>query len=161
MKKSDYHFSFDIYDAAEELEAADSSLLKEARQLCGTAYAPYSDFHVGAVAILTNGQIVRGVNQENASYPVGICAEQVLLGAAGTMFPGIPIDTIAISYQNNKGDSKDPISPCGICRQSLQEFEARVGRPIRLVLGGQTGKVIVIEKASWLLPLGFSASAFE
>ncbi|WEK34393.1 MAG: cytidine deaminase [Candidatus Pseudobacter hemicellulosilyticus] len=157
MKKNDYHFSYEIYTGAEELNSADSSLLEEARRICEKAYAPYSQFKVGAVALLANGQLVRGTNQENASYPAGTCAEHSLLATAGTLFPGLPIDAMAISYHSGHGESNQPCSPCGICRQALHEFELRVGRPIRLILGGLTGPVIVVDKASQLLPLGFTA----
>ena len=87
------------------------------------AYAPYSNFHVGAVAKLENGEIVAGTNQENASYPVGICAERVLLGSAATLHPDVAIESIAISYNSEKVKSDHPISPCGMCRQSLLEYE--------------------------------------
>ena len=90
---------------------------------------------------MTNGQIVTGANQENASFPAGLCAERVLLAAASSLYPGMPIDTLAVSYDNEQGPSDRPISPCGICRQSLQEFEQSTGRPVRLIMGGQDGKI--------------------
>jgi cytidine deaminase len=110
------------------------------------------------VARLANGEIVAGSNQENASYPAGICAERVLLSTASSMYPNIPIDTIAISYQQVEGRSDHPVAPCGICRQSLQEFEGRVKQPVRLILAGMEGKIFVIPKASSLLPLAFTQS---
>src|SRR5260370_1184112 len=81
----------------------------------------------GSTARLVNGELITGTNQENASYPVGICAERTLLSVAGALFPGVAIDTLAVSYDNEQGSSDRPISPCGICRQSLQEFEQRTG----------------------------------
>jgi cytidine deaminase len=157
MNKEDYHFSYAVYDSVEDLNEQDAWLLNEAREVTATAYAPYSNFNVGAVAKLANGEIVAGTNQENASYPVGICAERVLLAAAATLYPDIAVDTIAISYDNTRGASNRPISPCGMCRQSLVEYEERVKQPIRLILGGLDGKVIIIEKASALLPLSFGS----
>ena len=121
------------------------------------AYAPYSNFLVGAVAILKNGETVTGTNQENASYPAGICAERVLLCAAASRYPGIGIETIAIAYNNLKGKSEHPVSPCGICRQSLTEFQHRTKLPIRIILSGMEGEVQVIENAGYLLPLVFSS----
>jgi cytidine deaminase len=98
-----------------------------------------------------------GTNQENASYPAGICAERTLMSVASTLFPNVAIQTIAISYDNLKGKSDHPISPCGICRQSLVEFQQRTNHPIRIILGGMEGKVQVIENAANLLPFSFSA----
>jgi cytidine deaminase len=98
MRKERQDFSYDVYDSIEELPAQDASLLKKAQEVTSNAYAPYSHFHVGAAAQLHNGQIVTGSNQENASYPVGICAERVLLSSASSQFPNVPINMIAISY---------------------------------------------------------------
>lgn len=158
MKSENYQFSYTVYDSIDELDPQDAWLLNEAREVSQYAYAPYSNFLVGAVAKLANGEIVAGSNQENASYPAGICAERVLLSTAASMYPGIPVDTIAISYQQSNGLSDHPVAPCGICRQSLQEFETRVKQPIRLILAGMEGKIFIIEKASALLPLAFTQS---
>ena len=131
------------------------------KQLQKKAYAPYSHFNVGAAALLTDGKIVTGTNQENASYPVGICAERVLLSAVASQYNNAAIETIAISYNNLNGASKHPISPCGICRQSLAEYEERTRQPIRLILSGLEGEVYVIEKAQYLLPLSFNADDMQ
>lgn len=157
MRKREFQLTYEEYASDAELEAGDMDLLSRARGTTGNAYAPYSHFRVGAAARLNNGAIVTGTNQENASFPVGICAERVLLSAAASLYPGIPIASIAISYFNEKGPADRPISPCGICRQSLQESEARTGQPIRLILSGQTGPVYVIPRSGSLLPLGFVA----
>ena len=105
---------------------------------------------------MANGEIVAGSNQENASFPVGLCAERVLLASASSLYPKVPISVIAISYNSEQGKSDHPVAPCGICRQSLQEFEGRLKHPIRLILGGMEGKVFIIPKASTLLPLAFT-----
>jgi cytidine deaminase len=157
MNKEEYRFLYEVYDSVADLNEQDAWLLNEAREVTGAAYAPYSNFNVGAVAKLVNGEIVAGTNQENASYPVGICAERVLLASAASLYPNIAIDTIAISYDNTRGVSNHPISPCGMCRQSLVEYEERVKQPIRLILSGLDGKVIVVEKANALLPLSFGS----
>ena len=157
MNKTSYSFSYEVYDSIDDLNKEDAWLLQHAKEISKTAYAPYSHFQVGAAARLINGEIVKGTNQENASYPVGICAERVLLSAAATLHPQVPIESIAISYRSSLVKSDHPISPCGICRQSLQEYEQRVHHPIRLILGGMNGKIIIIEKASSLLPLSFAS----
>jgi cytidine deaminase len=158
MKETKFEFQYQVYDDISELNESDARLLMKARSVTSEAYAPYSNFHVGAVAMLTNKETITGTNQENAAFPVGICAERSLLATAASLFPGQPIDTIAVSYhnKNNNTESDSPISPCGMCRQSLQEYEVRVKRPIRLILGGQTGKIIIINSASQLLPFAFN-----
>jgi len=157
MKEKKFEFSFDVYDSIEELNANDKQLLIEARNVTDQAYAPYSNFHVGAAARLSNNKIVTGTNQENASYPIGICAERVLLSAVSSLYSGVPIEAMAVSYQSKKVKSDHPISPCGMCRQALQEFEGRTSTRIRLILGGLEGKVYVIRSASQLLPLAFTS----
>jgi len=156
MDKKEYSFTFEVYNSIDALKEDDAQLMREAQKITEHAYAPYSRFRVGAVAILSNGQKLTGTNQENASFPVGICAERVLLSAASSVFPGIPIEIIAISYRDDHNSSDHPISPCGICRQSLVEYEIRMKKPIRLLLGGLTGKVYVIPEANALLPLAFT-----
>jgi len=157
MKTEAFTFDFKIYDSIDELNKEDADLLTEAREVTKFAYAPYSNFRVGANAKLINGERVSGTNQENASFPAGICAERTLLSTASSLFPGIGIETIAISYDNTKGKSDRPISPCGICRQSFVEFQQRTKHPIRIILSGLAGKVQVIENAANLLPFGFSS----
>lgn len=160
MARIEQPFSFEEFDSIEHLQQQDQVLLEKAREITEDAYAPYSGFLVGAAARMNNLDIITGTNQENASYPVGICAERTLLAAAGTVYPDTPIVAMAISYHNTRLENMShfPISPCGMCRQALHEFEERTGQPMRLILSGQEGKVWVIEKASLLLPLAFSGS---
>ena len=157
MKESKFEFNYKVYDDISELPEEHQWLLNEAREVTANAYAPYSKFQVGAIARLANGHIVAGSNQENASFPVGLCAERVLLASASSLFPRVPIETIAVSYKSEHQKSDHPISPCGICRQSLQEFESRVSHPVQLILGGMEGPVYVIDSASRLLPLAFTS----
>jgi len=157
MNKETYQFTYEVYNSIEDLTEEEAWLLKEAREVTQHAYAPYSHFQVGAVAKMANGEIVAGSNQENASFPVGLCAERVLLASAASIFPKVPVSVIAISYNNENGKSDHPVAPCGICRQSLQEFEERLRHPIKLILGGMTGKVFVIPNATSLLPLAFTS----
>jgi cytidine deaminase len=156
MNNLKINFEYELYESADELSMSDASLLKEARDFTQTAYAPYSHFNVSAVARLANGEIIKGSNQENASYPVGICAERSLLSVAGSLYPGMAIDTLVVSYEGEGNSNDSPIAPCGMCRQALLEFENRTGHPMRVILSGKTGKVFVIKSASTLLPLSFS-----
>lgn len=157
MKESKFEFNYNVFESIDELPDEQRWLLNEAREITAQAYAPYSNFQVGAIARLANGEIVAGSNQENASFPVGLCAERVLLASVSSLFPKVPIETIAISHKSDNVKSDHPISPCGICRQSLQEYEMRVDHPIQLILGGMTGPVYVIDSASRLLPLAFTS----
>jgi cytidine deaminase len=83
------------------------------------------------------------------------------MSTASSLFPGEGIKVMAISYNNLNGRSDRPVSPCGICRQSLVEFAERTHTPIRIILSGMEGEVQVIENANSLLPLVFSASDIE
>jgi cytidine deaminase len=158
MKENRFEFQYEVYNDISELKKEDADLLTNARATTKHAYAPYSNFFVGAVARLSNDETVAGTNQENASYPVGICAERVLLGNAATLHPGIGIDTIAISYDSREVNSDHPISPCGMCRQALLEYETRTGAPIRLLLAGQQGKIYIVKTVRFLLPFAFDSS---
>src|SRR5687768_9041072 len=126
MKEKKFEFEYEVYDDIDNLTEEDAWLLREARAVTEQAYAPYSKFHVGAIAMLENGKVVAGTNQENASYPVGICAERVLLGSVATLHPNVAVKSIAISYNSEEGKSDHPISPCGMCRQTLLEYETRM-----------------------------------
>lgn len=157
IEKKNEFFYIEYLDV-DELNEADRALMNMAREATKNAYAPYSKFKVGAAGKFITGQFITGTNQENASYPVGICAERVLLCAASSLYPDLGIETIAISYHNLDGESNIPVSPCGICRQTLTEFEIRTHQPIRILLSGMVGKVIEIKSATHLLPLSFSGS---
>lgn len=156
MEHQKISIEFDVYESIGQLTETDADLLREAIKATDIAYAPYSRFHVGAAALLVNGKKISGSNQENASYPVGLCAERVLLSAASSVYPGIAIETMAITYRTEEGKSNRPISPCGVCRQTLVEYETHLKQPIRLILGGMEGKIWIIPQASSLLPFGFS-----
>lgn len=156
MKSNEFRIFYESYQDITELSETDSSLLLQARLATEMAYAPYSEFKVGAVALMSNGLNVSGANQENASYPAGICAERVLLSAVSSIYPGQSIKTIAISYIGKGKKSNRPVAPCGICRQSLIEFEQRFKEPIRLILAGMEGEIFVFDTIKSLLPLEFS-----
>lgn len=156
MKERKFQFSYKILKDIGELNENDAALLQQARKVTKKAYAPYSRFNVACAAKLENGRTVIGTNQENASYPVGICAERALLATVGTQYTDEPIETLAISYHALDGESNHPISPCGMCRQALTEYEKRTGKPIRLILSGMEGDIYIVKSAKDLLPLAFS-----
>ncbi|UYQ91338.1 hypothetical protein MKQ68_14690 [Chitinophaga horti] len=104
MKKVTQSFEYLQADDLQFLAPEDAALIVQARQGVQHAYAPYSNFRVAAVVKLDNGETITGTNQENASYPVGICAERTALSAASAVYPGVGIEAIAVSYQNEQGE---------------------------------------------------------
>ncbi|MGF7231502.1 cytidine deaminase [Arachidicoccus sp.] len=155
--EKEYSFTYQIFTDIDQLSEEDTLLLQKARANTQNAYVPYSSFQVSAIALMHNGAIVKGTNQENASYPVGICAERVLLSTISSVQPNVAVKTIAISYHNLNGESLRPVAPCGMCRQALLEQENRFKQPIKIILSGMEGEVIIVENARQLLPFNFSA----
>jgi len=156
MRLIDLRVAFTEFDTLEELPSEDQELILQARKSMSLAYAPYSHFQVGAALRLENNVIVAGNNQENASYPEGLCAERVALFAAGAMHAGIKIKTLAVvaSSENHKIDK--PVTPCGACRQVIAEYEHRYKQPIRLIMMGESGKILSADSISQLLPYLFN-----
>ena len=146
------HF-FDLH----ELNDADQMLIRAACEMTETSYSPYSHFQVGAAILLQDGQVFRGSNQENAVFPVGLCAERTAFFAASANAPGVPPVAIAIAAQTGGAFTAKPVTPCGSCRQALLEAETRFGKPIRVLLYGTEG-VYVISSVKSLLPLTFDGS---
>ena len=131
----------------------DSRLRDAAIHAAQYAYAPYSQFYVGAAVLLQDGTVVAGSNQENMAYPSGLCAERVALFSAGASFPDKPVVAIALVAVKN-GMIQTAITPCGGCRQVMLETEQRYGQPIRVLLCGRDDTVLVAS-ARDLLPLSF------
>ena len=112
---------------------------------------------MGAALRLSDGQIFRGSNQENAAYPTGLCAERTAFFAASANAPEVPPVAIAIAAQTGGAFLENLVAPCGSCRQALLEAEARFQQPIRVLLYG-TGGVYVVPSMRDLLPLTFDGS---
>jgi cytidine deaminase len=147
------------YNEVSELKKDEQELLHKAAEASKDAYAPYSNFNVGAALELEDGTIITGNNQENAAYPSGLCAERVAIFAAGAQHPGKKVKTLAITAYSNQIKVDSPIAPCGACRQVLAEYEKRYNHPIKVILKGQEGKIITLDSATSLLPLIFSRSS--
>jgi cytidine deaminase len=148
------------YQTVWELPEADQKLVLAARDAALNAYAPYSGFHVGAALLLGNGEIVIGNNQENAAYPIGLCAERVALFHAHAKYPFEAVKVIAVTAFNSNGILKEPVKPCGSCRQALVETEVRYKEPVRIILDG-TDKVQVFEGIDNLLPFAFKPESLD
>ena len=120
------------------------------------AYAPYSHFQVGAVAVLEDGTFVSGSNQENAAYPSGLCAERTTLFAAGAQYPDTPVKALSLVALKD-GEIQEKISPCGACRQVLLETELRYHRPMQVWMCGRS-EFCRLDSAEDLLPLSFGSA---
>ena len=102
--------------------------------------------------------MIQGSNQENAAYPLCLCAERVAIAAADSVYPGVPIIAIAITAKSLNQVVDSPVSPCGACRQVICETEGKHQTPMRIILQGETGKVYVLSSGNDLLPLSFDGS---
>jgi cytidine deaminase len=141
----------------ENLSKKEQQVIAAARRAAADAYAPYSGFRVGAALLLDNGELVRGNNQENAAYPDGLCAERVAMFSAHANFPEAAIVMLAVAAMKDGEFLKEPVYPCGSCRQSLLESENRFGKPIRILMFGQN-RIHIAGSVRDLLPLSFDAS---
>ena len=138
----------------EELAEEDRQLVEMAVEATNNAYAKYSNFRVGAAVRLENGLLMKGANQENAAFPVTLCAERTAIFAAQANYPEQPITAIAIAAKNENGLLSEPITPCGSCRQVMLEIEDRYKRALRILLYGQNG-VYIVDTVKDLMPLSF------
>lgn len=138
-----------------QLSNDDIFLIERAKNASKGAYAPYSNFFVGAAVALSDGEIVIGNNQENEAYPSGMCAERIALYSAMAQYPEQQIRSLAIAAYNGTEDRVASAFPCGACRQVLIEYEKRQKRDIRILVAAQN-EVYIIESAESLLPLTFN-----
>ena len=150
---------FTIYQDAKELNSSDKNLLLKAIEAKKNAYAPYSNFSVGASLLLENGLIIQGNNQENAAYPSGICAERVAIWYAASQYPNVSIKKIFISASSIHRIVDQPIAPCGACRQAILEYESKQTNHIEIYFTGETGEIIKANSINDLLPYAFDRSS--
>lgn len=153
MQKNNLKIEYSKADF-EELSPQMQSLIEHARQETAKAYAPYSEFSVGAAVLLADGTIVCGSNQENVAYPSGLCAERTAMFYANAHYPDTPPIAIAIAARNKNGMLPRPICPCGSCRQALLESEMRYKTKIKVILYG-TQEIYLIDSIADMLPFAF------
>ena len=144
------------FEQLEELPDQVQNLFTAAVEARESAYAPYSNFHVGAALLLANGEIIKGNNQENAAYPSGLCAERTAVYYAGANYPVVEILMMAISAKAKSKDTPVPIPPCGACRQALAEYEVKQEKPIAVYFRGGSGAILKSDSVENLLPLLFT-----
>jgi cytidine deaminase len=157
MKEREVRMLYREYRESSEMPDDDRKLTEEAVIAASGAYAPYSHFMVGAAILFDDGTVVRGANVENAAFPSGSCAEKTAVSYAVSNFPGKKPVAIAVAALSGGQMTREPVPPCGNCRQMLVEEEQRQGHPIRIILAGKE-KTIVIDSVESLMPLGFTKS---
>lgn len=154
MKAEELKITIYTCDSIDDLSEKDKKLVEYAMEATQKAWAPYSQFRVGAALQLENGEIITGNNQENIAFPSGLCAERVALFYAGSQFPGIAVQKIAIVAYADGAFVANPVFPCGSCRQVLLEHENRVKKHIEVIMYGEE-KIKIVKSVSDLLPLPF------
>ncbi|WP_343853885.1 cytidine deaminase [Algoriphagus jejuensis] len=140
----------------EELDHVEQTLLSRAQSVAKMAYSPYSDFQVGAAVLLENGEVFQSSNQENVSFPAGSCAERLVLGYAGANYPNSAPVMLAIVAKRAADENWADVSPCGICRQTINEAEKRFGKSVTVLILTATGNILRVRGISPLLPLKFN-----
>lgn len=158
MKEVKIESKLYVFENLNELSDEVTLLMQKAIESREKAYAPYSKFHVGAAILLDNNEIITGNNQENASYPSGLCAERTAIYYAGSQYPKARIVRMAITAGSKKNITTSPIPPCGACRQAIAEYEVKQDLPIEIYFMGETGKVVKSNSLANLLPLVFNKS---
>ena len=157
MKRIKIETEIVVFETEAELPMQVKQLVTQAKQARLKAYAPYSNFKVGAAILLDNGEIITGSNQENASYPSGLCAERTAIYYAGAKYSGSKILKMVIVAGSLKGETSQPIPPCGSCRQAIAEYEIRQGEAIPIYFMGDQGEVWKSDSLENLLPLLFTS----
>jgi len=147
--------SYQLFENSSELSADEQQLLIRAKEQASTAYAPYSEFQVGAALLLENGEVITGSNQENMAYPSGLCAERTALFFAGAQFPELKILRLAVFGAGSLQADGNPVTPCGACRQVISETIKRQNQGFEILLSGSNGQLVKLKNALDLLPMPF------
>lgn len=134
------------------------TLISKAEAALELAYAPYSHFQVAAALLLEDGTCITGTNQENAAYPLCMCAERVALYTKASVHPALAIEKLVVIARKEGNPRLIPATPCGACRQVIAEFEARQNRPIEMIMLEAIDSWLVVPSAASLLPYTFTGS---
>ncbi len=130
-------------------------LVNQAEVALSSSYSPYSNFTVGAALRLESGEVIAGSNQENASYPAGLCAERVALFQSGAVHPDKKILTIAVVARRKDTSEYRSAGPCGMCRQVMLEYEHKQNSNIEVIFKLDTERWVKTSSAEVLLPFSF------
>jgi cytidine deaminase len=158
MKEVKIESTIYLFDSLDELPKEIAPLMQKAIEAREKSYSPYSHFSVGAALLLDNGKIITGNNQENASYPSGLCAERTAIYYASSQYPDAKIIRMAITAGSKKNKTTTPIPPCGACRQAIVEYEIKQETPIEIYFMGEIGKIAKSNSLANLLPFIFDKS---
>ena len=158
MKEVKIETTLQVYDSISNLPEDVQQLMNSAIEARNNAYSPYSKFDVGAAILLDNGKVISGSNQENASYPSGLCAERTAIYYAGATYPKAKMLKMALTASSQNQQTLKPIPPCGACRQAIAEYETKQDNPIEIYFMGVKGKVVKSKSLANLLPLVFESS---
>ncbi len=161
MRKKTLEIVFEEYDSIKELKKTEQALIAAAHDAANNAYAPYSKFKVGCALLLSDGQIVKGNNQENMAYPSGLCAERVALFSAAALYPKNKVKMLAVVSANKNLSINDIFSPCGACRQVMLEYEKLQNAPIAVIMEQPNKNIIKFLSVSMLMPFSFGVSMMQ
>lgn len=150
--------TLEVYESQDELPQDVQQLMDKACEARDKAYSPYSKFKVGAAVLLDNDEIITGSNQENASYPSGLCAERTAIFYAGAKYPEAKFLIMALTAKSLHHRVITPTPPCGSCRQAIAEYEVKQDKDIEIYFMGESGKVVKANSLKELLPLVFDNS---
>ena len=156
MKEKEIIIKYQSFEKSDELQNSDKLLLDNAKEAMKSSYSPYSNFEVGAAVRLANGEIVKGSNQENSAYPSGLCAERVAIFSAGVQFPGVEIESIAITANSGDNSLNGPVTPCGACCQVMLEAENNSHNSIKIIMHGEDDSCYVTNTVRSVLPFSFN-----
>jgi cytidine deaminase len=154
-RKIELKVALEVYPQ-EEWNVEDRKLIELAEDSLKHAHAPYSDFLVGASLLLENGKVFAANNQENVSFPVGICAERAVLSYAMGNFPNSKPLKIAIVAKRRNEKGVATVTPCGLCRQTINEYEVKFKSPIEIMMLSPDGNMLVAKGIEHLLPFRFN-----
>lgn len=160
-KKLEIKINIEVVESEGDLDKSWQVLFQKAKESSYDAYAPYSDFNVGAAVLLDNNIIVTGNNQENAVYPTGLCAERVALFSASSQYPENSVVRIAVAAQKGKTGKFLPATPCGGCRQAISEYESKGKTPIQILMLAPDHNIYIADSADGLLPLKFTPDSLS
>lgn len=159
MKTKELTIKYEILQE-DELNETERVLIEIAKNACSRSYSPYSHFKVGCGILMMNEKIIESNNQENVAYPSGLCAERVGLFYAKSAYPQTAIKMLAIAAKDAKSFTKNPITPCGGCRQAMLEYASQQDTPITLLLYGML-HIYKIYDIKELLPIQFDQHSFN